>query len=180
MTLFFSKIAGIFPRSRRAIANRLNKLALNPDADSIHKLIKAAQSNNRFERCFALEVIGRLGLIAISAVPAQIEAISSSDPFVREAATSSVVRLFSEGIPPNWELEDDLKKALASLIHDHVSEGAARHAVKALSFLSPSISLLPILEFASLAVDSSVSKEAKSLYLKISGRLLPPENPTLS
>lgn len=172
-----SRLVGALPRSRVAIAKRINALAaqVGDGADSepaIQKLIHLAQSRNRFEKCFALETIGRLGPIAIKAAPIQIAAMSSPDPFVREAATSSMLRMLSKGEPPNWPLEGQLKKALSALIQEHVSEGAARHAVRTLRLLSPSTDLLPALECAALATNSSASKDALALYEKIKGQTL--------
>jgi hypothetical protein len=180
----FKTLASFLPETREATAKRVNGLMANVKADvdrqeSMRKLMAAASSRRRFERCFALEVIGRLGDYALSAVPLQIEGMLDDDPFVREAAASSTLRLLSKSVARTFRHERHLEHALVNVILAHVSEGAAHHAVGILSLLNPrpSDSLLEALEYASLAPKSSTKKEAKALYARIKGdqpRPIPP------
>jgi HEAT repeat protein len=123
-------------------------------------IAEAAKSGYRFERCYALNALGRLGPLARDSLPAIIRGLESDDPFVRDAAAQAALEMKCLAKPAT--------KQLIKLIYDHRNEGAARYAVLALGEIDESSpEVLDVLKYAVEASDSYGKDEARKVYEKL-------------
>ncbi|MBX9677930.1 MAG: HEAT repeat domain-containing protein [Gemmataceae bacterium] len=167
---FFS--ANFTSRQRVAIRlDRLSELASHPVSrgHALDELRKSSSSQNRFEACYALGILGKVE----STIPGvMITALNSQDPFVREAAAKGLVELRGDVFPV---LQDVLRA-----IREHPTEGTALYAVE---FLAQSASRLrpgtsefnqveEVLEFAAHRQVSMAKTEAAQLLEAMRPRCL--------
>jgi hypothetical protein len=162
----YEKMFDNLPATRAQIANRLRGLAyqftLEPSNTSLLKRIEAAaKSHQRFKRCYALDILGRLGPLAKESVATQVEGLLSDDPFVREAAAQALFRL--------GEFAKPARRELVRVLATHLNEGTARYAVLALGEIGDtSPETLEALQNAAFADNSYAADEAATLYSSLS------------
>ncbi|MCA9066948.1 MAG: hypothetical protein KDA96_27965 [Planctomycetaceae bacterium] len=148
--------------SRKQVAEDLTAAAkrveANPgDVNSLRQIEDAANGSYRFEQCYALGTLGRLGKGALPALPTIQRHLLSDDPYIRDAAAHATFRLGADAQP--------LRAELARLIRMHVNEGAAMYAVRALGEIgNPSPDVFEVLQFAEQS-DCALVSEAASKVL---------------
>jgi len=152
---------------RAGITNRLNTLAqqlrVQPNnKDRLLEIEQAVKGRSRFEQCYALDTLGRLGSLAQDATQTLAEGLQSGDPFVREAAAQALFRMGKYAITA--------KRGLIDVLHYHVNEGTVRYAVLALDEIGDeSQEVLDALEYVAFAKDSYAASEAIGVYFKLTG-----------
>jgi hypothetical protein len=157
--------------NRKRVADRVTELARDvrerpENKESLMALAQAAESRYDFERCFALDALGRLGSLAKGTVPTITRGLESSDPYIRDAAAHALARMGKDAAPA--------RKELVKVVLHHVGESAARYAVLALGEIGDgSAEVLDALKYAAQAVDSDGRGEARKVYENLTGKRLP-------
>jgi hypothetical protein len=154
-------------RSRRTIARNLRSLAntyrdFPSDPGPLLRIERAAKSPTRFTRCYALDTLGRLGSLAKRTVWTQADALTSPDPFIREAGACALWRM-GEGAC-------EVKNQIINSIKIYTREGVARYGLLSLWNCRMFISveeIKPLLDFVVDAEDSFASDTAKQILDQI-------------
>src|ERR1700752_1396556 len=118
----------------RRLATRLIQRPINAEVTA-EQMIRAVNSDYRFERCYALRTLGRVAIGSSSEEwgmhlrEACSESLRSEDPFVRHSAASLFASMGSDASFATQQLIDTLD--------EHSDESAGRYAAEALGQILP-------------------------------------------
>jgi HEAT repeat protein len=131
--------------------------------DLLAEIESAAKSSYRFERDYALSVLGQLGEHATPAIPTIVEGLRNSDSFTSAAAAHALANLGVHAEPAKGDL--------IAALRGHVSDSTGRYAARALGNIGDSSpDVLSALEFA-IKADSEAAEAAQEAYRRLAGEV---------
>lgn len=128
-------------------------------------LLRLSKSSNDLVKYYAINSMGDIGADGVLFLDYLATLLSSNDPFVRDAAAHSVLKL-----APHGRIDHSF---LVQVVYQYVNESAARFAVETLGeYGVSSPEILKCLQYAFEAKDSECLKASSIAYQKITGKKL--------
>ncbi|MFO0813961.1 MAG: HEAT repeat domain-containing protein [Gemmatales bacterium] len=126
------------------------------------KLYSYCNSSNDMVKYYAINSIGDIGAEGVIFLNYLALLLDNDDPFVRDAAAHSILKLAHHGKVTSI--------SLVRIIYSHVNESAARYAVDALGeYGDRDSSIIECIAYAYNAKDTACRQAATKAYRKITG-----------